>query len=87
MGWPGLVVLGIAIGLAGWRLHPCYRTSRLRWFAAVAVGVAAAAVAKMAGNITGFFYDGGVFEWPVCTGVALVAVALTGNFASRRSTR
>lgn len=87
MGWPGLIVLGIVVGLAGWRLHPRYRAGRLRWFVAVAVGVVAAGVAKMAGSITGLFYDGGVLEWPVCTGAALLAVALTVSFASGRSTR
>ncbi len=84
MGWPGLIVLGIVVGLAGWRLHPFYRASRVRWFVAVGVGVVAAAAAKMAGNVSGLFYDGGVFEWPVCTAVAFIAVAVTVGLAARR---
>lgn len=84
MGWPGLIVLGIVVGLAGWRLHPLYRVSRVRWFVAVPVGVVAAAAAEMAGNVSRLFYDGGVFEWPVCTAVALVAVAATVGLATRR---
>ena len=84
MGWPGIIALGAVIGLAGWRLHPFYRATRLRWFAAVPVGVISAGAAKMAGNVTGLFYDGGVLEWPVCTVVAFVAVAVAIALAARR---
>jgi hypothetical protein len=84
MGWAGIVFIGVVVGLAGWRLHPSYRKSRLRVYAAVLVGVIAAAAAKMAGNITGLFYDGGVFEWPVCTAVAFAAIAMTVAVAARR---
>lgn len=84
MGWPGLIVLGVVVGLAGWRLHPLYRASRVRAFVAVLVGVVAAGAAEMAGNVAGLFYDGGVLEWPICTAVALIAVAVTVSLAARR---
>lgn len=84
MGWPGIVVLGAVIGLAGLRLHPLYRATRMRWFVALLVGVVAAGAAKMAGSVSGLFYDGGVLEWPVCSAVALVAVAVAAALASRR---
>jgi hypothetical protein len=84
MGWPGITVLGAVIGLAGWRLHPLYRTSRVRWYVVVLVGVLAAGAAKMAGNEAGLFYDGGVLEWPLSTAVALLAVAVAVALAARR---
>ncbi|MFM0629022.1 hypothetical protein [Paraburkholderia xenovorans] len=84
MGWPGLVVLGAAIGLAGWWLHPLRRASRARWWVALLAGVLGAAVAHMVGNVIGLFHDGDMLEWPVCTGVALIAVAVTVGLLSRR---
>ncbi|PTB18302.1 hypothetical protein C9I57_24345 [Trinickia symbiotica] len=84
MGWPGIVVLGAVVGLAGWRLHPLYRATRMRWFVALPIGVVAAGAAKMAGSVSGLFYDGGVLEWPLCTAVALSAVAVAAALASRR---
>ncbi|PMS34756.1 hypothetical protein B0G57_11325 [Trinickia symbiotica] len=84
MGWPGIVVLGAVIGLAGWRLHPLHRATRMRWFVALPIGVVAAGAAKMAGSVSGLFYDGGVLEWPLCTAVALSAVAVAAALASRR---
>lgn len=86
MGWPGIVLLGAVIGLVGWRLHPSCRASRMRWFAAILIGVIAAGAAKMAGNIAGLFYDGGVLEWPVCTAVAFITVAVAVALASRSRT-
>ncbi len=83
MGWPGIVLLGAVIGLVGWRLHPYYRASRLRWFAAMPIGVIAASAAKMVGNVAGLFYDGGVLEWPVCTAVAFAAVVVAAALTSR----
>jgi O-antigen ligase len=84
MGWLGIAVLGAVIGVTGWRLHPFYRTSRVRGYVAVLIGVSAAAAAKVAGNEAGFFYDGGVLEWPVCTAAALIAVAMAVALAARR---
>lgn len=84
MGWPGVVILGLAIGLAGWWLHPLRRSSRARWWMALLAGVVGAAVALMAGNVTGLFHDGDTLEWPVCTAVALIAVAVTVGSLSRR---
>lgn len=84
MGWPGVLILGFAVGLAGWWLHPLRRSSRAGLSIALIAGVVAAAAAKMAGNVSGLFYDGETLEWPVCTGVALIAVAVTVGLASRR---
>jgi hypothetical protein len=38
----------------------------------------------MAGNVTQLFHDGDTLEWPVCTAIALVAVAVTVGLFSRR---
>jgi len=48
------------------------------------VGVLGAAFANLAGNVTGLFHDGDTLEWPVCTAVALIAVAVTVGLFSRR---
>jgi uncharacterized membrane protein YeaQ/YmgE (transglycosylase-associated protein family) len=84
MGWPGIIVLGVAIGLAGWWLHPLRRSSRARWWMALLAGVLGAVVARMAGNVTGLFHDGDTLEWPVCTAIAVIAVAATVGLLSRR---
>jgi hypothetical protein len=51
---------------------------------AVLAGLLGAAVARMAGNVTGLFHDGGILEWPVCTAIAMIAVAATVGLLSRR---
>ncbi|RKT25184.1 hypothetical protein B0G69_0888 [Paraburkholderia sp. RAU2J] len=84
MGWPGIIVLGVAIGLAGWSLHPLRRASRARWWVALLAGVLGASVARMGGNVTGLFHDGDTLEWPVCTAIAVIAVAATLGLLSRR---
>lgn len=84
MGWPGIVVLGAVIGLAGWGLHPLRRSSRAQWWMALLAGVLGAGVARMAGNVVGLFHDGDTLEWPVCTAIALIAVAVTVGLLSRR---
>ncbi|WP_027779439.1 hypothetical protein [Paraburkholderia caledonica] len=87
MGWPGIVVLGAAIGIAGWWLHPLRRlnrSSRARLWVAVLAGIVGASVARMAGNVIGLFHDGETLEWPVCTAVAMIAVAVTVGSLSRR---
>lgn len=84
MGWPGVLVLGFAVGLAGWWLHPLRRESRARLSIALIAGIVAAAAAKMAGDVSGLFHDGETLEWPVCTGLALIAVALAVGLSARR---
>jgi hypothetical protein len=84
MGWLGVVLLGAVIGLAGWWLHPLRRSSRVRLWVAVLTGLLGAALACLAGNVVGLFHDGDTLEWPVCTAVALVAVAVTVGLFSRR---
>lgn len=79
-----MVVLGVVIGLAGWWLHPLRKSSRARWWLALVAGLLGAVVARMAGNVTGLFHDGGTLEWPVCTTVSLIAVAVTVGLFSRR---
>jgi hypothetical protein len=51
---------------------------------AMLIGVAGAVIAHMAGNVTQLFHDGDTLEWPVCTAIALVAVAVTVGLFSRR---
>ncbi|AFT87252.1 hypothetical protein [Paraburkholderia phenoliruptrix] len=87
MGWPGIVVLGAAIGFVGWWLHPLRRmnrSNRARLWVALVTGVLGASVAHMAGNVVGLFHDGELLEWPVCTAVAMIAVAVTVGLLSRR---
>jgi uncharacterized membrane protein YeaQ/YmgE (transglycosylase-associated protein family) len=84
MGWSGIVVVGVAVGLAGWWLHPLRRRSGARLWMAILAGVLGAALARMAGNVTTLFHDGDTLEWPVCTAVALAAVAAAVGMLSRR---
>ena len=87
MGWPGILFLGLVIGLAGGWLHPLRRSVSKpfgRLWAAGLVGIVAAAVAKMLGNITGAFHDGDSLEWLSCALLALVAVTVTVGMAARR---
>ena len=84
MGWPGIWVLGLATGFFTWLLHPLRRMSHMRPWAALLAGCATASVAKMAGNLTGFFYDGDILEWPICTAAAYALVALTMWLFARR---
>jgi hypothetical protein len=80
-------VLGAVVGLAGGWLHPLRRSSgsnRVQWWIALLAGLLGAGVARMAGNVVGLFHDGDTLEWPVCTAVALVAVAVTVGLLSRR---
>jgi hypothetical protein len=87
MGWPGIVFLGLVVGLAGWWLHPLRRlVSRPfgRLWAAGLAGIVAAIVAKMLGNITGAFHDGDSLEWLACALLALVAVTVAVGLAARR---
>ena len=85
-----MVFLGAVIGFAGWWLHPLRRAGRVArapaasvWIAMVA-GVLATVVARMLGHVVGVFHDGDTLEWPVCTAVALAAVAAVGMLSRRR---
>lgn len=84
MGWPGLIILGAVVGAASWLLHPLRRASHVVLWMAMLIGVAGAVIAHMAGNVTQLFHDGDTLEWPVCTAIALVAVAVTVGLFSRR---
>lgn len=87
MGWQGIVVLGLAIGCAGWFFHPLRRAcgpAGSGLALAVVAALAGAALAKAAGRATGLFYDGELLEWPVCTAVAFVFVAVSVAFRARR---
>jgi hypothetical protein len=90
MGWTGIVLLGAVTGAAGWWLHPLRRAGRTgnspaaRIWAALAAGVAAAALARMLGNITGAFHDGDTLEWLACVLFAFVVVTTTLGLAARR---
>jgi uncharacterized membrane protein YeaQ/YmgE (transglycosylase-associated protein family) len=84
MGWPGLIILGAVVGAVSWLLHPLRRASRVSLWVALLVGIAGAVLAHMAGNVVQLFHDGDTLEWPVCTAIALVAVAVTVGLFSRR---
>lgn len=87
MGWSGIVVLGLVVGFAGWWLHPLNpprRRARGGLILALVAGVSGAALAGAAGRITGFFYDGELLEWPVCTAFALAFVTLAVSLRPRR---
>lgn len=84
MGWPGIVVLGIVVGVAGRWLHPMRSRARGGLMLAIAAGVLGAVLARLAGRVTGLFYDGELLEWPVCTALALVFVAAAVALRARR---
>jgi uncharacterized membrane protein YeaQ/YmgE (transglycosylase-associated protein family) len=84
MGWPGIVVLGLVVGCAGWWLHPLRRAARNGFALALVAGVFGAALAKAAGRATGLFYDGELLEWPLCTALALVFVGVCVALRARR---
>ncbi|WP_027797888.1 hypothetical protein [Paraburkholderia acidipaludis] len=84
MGWPGIVVLGIVVGFAGWWLHPLRRRTRSGLVLALVAGVLGVALARVGGRVTGLFYDGELLEWPVCTAFALALAALAVALRLRR---
>jgi uncharacterized membrane protein YeaQ/YmgE (transglycosylase-associated protein family) len=84
MGWTGIVVLGIVVGVAGQWLHPMRKRARGGLLLAVVAGVLGAVLARVAGRATGLFYDGELLEWPLCTALALVFVAVFVALRARR---
>jgi uncharacterized membrane protein YeaQ/YmgE (transglycosylase-associated protein family) len=84
MGWPGIVILGLVVGCAGWWLHPLRGTGRNGLALAAMAGVLGAALAKAAGRATGLFYDGELLEWPLCTLFALVFVTVIVGLRARQ---
>ncbi|WP_233883025.1 hypothetical protein [Paraburkholderia flagellata] len=85
MGWPGIVILGLVVGCAGWWLHPLRRAARHSLVLAVVAGVVGAALANAAGSATGLFYDGELLQWPLCTALALVFVGVCVALRGRSS--
>lgn len=84
MGWPGIIVLGIVVGVAGRWLHPMRSRVRGGLGRAVVAGVLGAVLARFAGRVTGLFLDGELLEWPVCTAFALVFVTAAVAWRARR---
>ncbi|TAM02364.1 MAG: hypothetical protein EPN70_16955 [Paraburkholderia sp.] len=84
MGWPGIVVIGVVVGAAGWWLHPMRARAHGCFALAVMAGVLGAGFARVAGRVTGLFHDGELLEWPVCTASALVFVAVAVALRVRR---
>jgi uncharacterized membrane protein YeaQ/YmgE (transglycosylase-associated protein family) len=87
MGWIGLIFLGAVIGAAGWLLHPLRRAARGpagRVWTAIAAGILAVVVARMAGNVIGAYHDGDTLEWFACTLFAIIVVTVTVALAARR---
>ena len=82
MGWFGTAFVGAVIGLFGWKLHRA--RDRFRLWHAVALGAAAAIVAKLAGNLSGAFYDGQTLEWLASVLVAIFAVAVLGGLFRKK---
>jgi len=84
MGWTGIVVLGVVVGIAGRWLHPLRARLRGGFALAIVAGVLGAVIARLGGSASGLFYDGELLEWPVCTAMALVFVALALALRGRR---
>ena len=87
MGWTGIVILGAAVGLFGWWLHPLRRRggdgAGRGLLRGIIAGVAGAVFANAAGRLSGAFFDGELLQWPICTAVALVAVAVITGVSVR----
>lgn len=82
MGWLGTAFIGAVIGWFGWQWHPA-REMFKRWMA-IAASVGGACLAKLAGNLSGLFYDGQTLEWLASVLVAVAVVILLGRVATRR---
>jgi len=83
MGWFGTAFVGAVIGLFGWKLHRA--RDRFRLWLAVVLAAVAATVAKLAGNLSGAFYDGQTVEWLASVLVAIFAVAVLGGLFRKKS--
>lgn len=77
MGWFGTAFVGAVLGLFGWKFHRA--RNRFRLWLAVLLAAAAAILAKLAGNLSGAFYDGQTLEWLASVLAAIFAVALLGG--------
>jgi hypothetical protein len=83
MGWFGTIFVGAVVGLSGWRLHRQRGRRGFQVWLAVVLAAAAAVAAKLAGNLTGIFYDGQTLEWLVSVLAAIAAVTALGWWAGR----
>ncbi len=82
MGWLGTVFIGAVIGWFGWKWHPAH--GLFKGWTAVVASAAGACLAKLAGNLSGLFYDGQTLEWLASVLVAIAVVAVLGWAATRR---
>jgi uncharacterized membrane protein YeaQ/YmgE (transglycosylase-associated protein family) len=83
MGWLGTVFVGAIVGLVGWQLHRRRARSSLSWWLALGMTALAAVTAKLAGNLSGLFYDGQMLEWLASVLSAIVAITAL-NWAADR---
>ncbi len=83
MGWIGTIFLGAVVGLSGWWLQRPRARAGMRLWLVVVLAAAAAVVAKLAGNLTGFFYDGQTLEWLATVLAAIATVTVLGSVAAR----
>jgi hypothetical protein len=83
MGWIGTIFLGAVVGLSGWWLQRPRVRADLRLWLVVVSAAAAAVIAKLAGNLTGFFYDGQTLEWLATVLAAIATVTVLGSVAAR----
>jgi uncharacterized membrane protein YeaQ/YmgE (transglycosylase-associated protein family) len=77
MGWFGTAFVGAVVGLFGWKFHRA--RDRFRLWLAVVLGATGATIAKLAGNLSGAFYDGQTLEWLASVLAAICAVLLLGG--------
>lgn len=81
MGWFGTAFVGAVVGLFGWKFHRA--RDRFRLWLSIAIGAAGAIIAKLAGNLSGAFYDGQTLEWLASVLAAIGAVALLGRLSRK----
>ena len=83
MGWVGTIFLGAVVGLSGWWLQRPRARADMRLWLVVVLAAAAAVIAKLAGNLTGLFYDGQTLEWLATVLAAIATVTVLGSVAAR----